>query len=168
VCRLFTQGDLPMTCREIMTLDPPVLHPEDTVGRAFDLMLKHRYLALPVVDRDGRYLGMFAKSRLFALMLPRIVTLEEAVPRMGHVSEAAYLADEFPDLRERFDSVRNRPVGDYADASVPKVRPDSHMIEAVLAVYHTRNFVPVVDPATGRLAGVISSWDVLARIDENR
>jgi CBS domain-containing protein len=39
-------------------------------------------------------------------------------------------------------------------------------MEAVLLVYRARNFVPVVDPASGRLEGVVSTWDILAKLEE--
>lgn len=155
-----------MTCREIMNPDPPVLMSTDTVGRALHILLQRRYLALPVVEADRRYVGLFAKSRLFGLMLPSIVTLEDVLPKIAQITDLAYLSDDLDDLRERFAALRHRSVAEYADRKAPTVRPDSPLMEAILLVYRTRNFVPVVDPASRRLEGVVSTWDILAKLEE--
>jgi hypothetical protein len=46
------------------------------------------------------------------------------------------------------------------------LKPDSPLMEAVLLVYRTRNFVPVVEPASKRLIGVVSTWHILAKLEE--
>lgn len=155
---------LSVTCRQIMNADPPVLHRDDTIGEAVESLLAHRFLALPVVDDERRYLGMFAKSRLFGLMLPAIVALEEVLPNMARVTDLSFLSDDISELRGRFAEIRTRLVGKHADPNVPKVRPDSPLMEAILLVYRTRNFLPVVETRTNRLAGVISTWDILTKL----
>ncbi|MCP5365638.1 MAG: CBS domain-containing protein [Hyphomicrobiales bacterium] len=148
-----------------MTTDPPVLLPSDTVADALEQLLERRYLALPVVDAEKRYLGLFARSRLFSLMLPSIVALEDMVPRIAQLTDLAYLSDDLDDLRARFDALRDRPVADYADRKAPTLSPDSPLMAAILLVYRTRNFVPVVDESK-HLVGIVSTWDVLAKLRE--
>lgn len=155
-----------MTCREIMNPDPPVLMSTDTIGRALQILLQRRYLALPVVETDRRYVGLFSKSRLFGLMLPSIIALEEVLPKIAQITDLAYLSDDLEDLRERFAALRHRAVAEYADRKAPTLKPDSPLMEAILLVYRTRNYVPVVEPATGVLAGVVSTWNILAKLEE--
>lgn len=69
-------------------------------------------------------------------------------------------------MQERLRAIADLPVGRYVDASVPVLHPDSPVVAAVLQVFRTRNFVPVVDPATGKLAGLISTWDTLKKVRE--
>ncbi|MGA7450590.1 MAG: CBS domain-containing protein [Rhodoplanes sp.] len=157
-----------MACQEIMDADPPVLQSTDTVGKAVSTLLEHRYLALPVVDSNRRYLGLFAKSRLFGLMLPSIVALEDVLPKIAQLTDLAYLSDDMDDLRTRFAALRDRPVAEYADREAPTLKPDSPLMEAVLLVYRTRNFVPVVEPASKRLIGIVSTWHILAKLEEGR
>jgi CBS domain-containing protein len=151
-----------MKCRDIMDADPPVLRPGDTVGRALDLLLERRLLAAAVADEAGHYVGMFAKSRLFGLILPSIVAVEDELPRAAHLHDLAFVSEEFSELRERFAELRNHRVGDYADPGAPRVRPDSPLIEAVMLVFRTQTVLPVVEPDTGRLAGMVSIWGILA------
>lgn len=157
-----------MTCKAIMDPDPPVLLATETVGEALNRLLTCRYLALPVVDDDRRYIGLFAKSRLFGLMLPSIVALEDMLPKLAHLTDLAYLSDDLDDLRERFARFRDRPVAKYADPEAPTLRPESPLMEAILLVFRTRNFVPVVEPQSRRLVGVVSTWDILAKLQPER
>lgn len=157
-----------MACQEIMDADPPVLHGTDTVRKALSLLLQHRYLALPVVDSERRYLGLFAKSRLIGLMLPSIVALEDVLPKIAQMTDLAYLSDDIDDLRTRFAALRDRPVSEYADREAPVLKPDSPIMEAVLLIFRTRNYVPVVDPANRRLVGVVSTWDILTKLEESK
>ena len=55
-------------------------------------------------------------------------------------------------------------MGDYTQTDSPRLHPDTPIINAVLLLYRTRTYLPVVDEGTGRLLGVVSTWDVLARI----
>lgn len=156
-----------MTCQTIMTANPQVLHREDTVKTALNLLVSQRILALPVVDRDGRYTGMFGKRRLFSLMLPTVVAIDELLPNIAHLPDLAFLPDDLSSLRERLKAIADHPVSEYVDKTVPVLRPDSPLMAAVLLLYRTRNFIPVVEEKTGRLIGVVSSWDTLNKIGED-
>lgn len=152
------------TCRSIMTADPVVIRRTDTVGKALQILLEKRLLALPMVDESGRYLGMFLRSRLVSLLLPKIVQLEERLPEIGRLVELGFLTNTLDDLRERFSAVADHPVEAFAEDKTPVLRPDTPVMTAVLYLYRTRTLLPVVDEASGRLVGVVSTWDILGRI----
>jgi CBS domain-containing protein len=153
-----------MNCESIMMANPPVLQTEDTVGTAIDMMLKHRVLGLPVVDGSGVYQGMFAKSRLFGLLLPVVGSVEDILPQLAMSTDVATMRDFLPEMRERLRALSDHLVGTYADKTVPILHPNSPVTAAVLLVYRVRNFVPVVDPQNGTLRGVVSTWDALAQL----
>ncbi len=149
-----------------MVTDPPALRTTDTVGRAVDLLLQHRVLALPVIDDAERYQGTFAKSRLFSLLLPTVVAIEQMLPKMAQLPDLSFLSDDLGQMQERLRDIAGNAVGPYADRTVPVLHPESPMMAAVLLLFRTRNFVPVVDPDSGRLLGVVSTWDTIARLRE--
>lgn len=157
-----------MTCQSIMTLNPPVLHPDDTVAKALDLLVANKMLALPVVERDGRYLGMFGKRKLFGLVLPAIVAADETMPAMAQLSDLSFLPGDIDEAERRFRAVGSQPVKEHIDGTVPVLRPGSPLMEALLLLFRTRNFLPVVDQDTGKLVGIISSWDALNKIRGRR
>ena len=152
------------TCGAIMTTKPVVIKQSESVAKAMRMLLDNRLLGLPVVDGDGRYLGMFLRSRLVALLLPRIVQLEESMPEVARLVEVGFMSDTLDDAHDRFDRVANDPVGKYLQTDTPILRLDTPVMNAVLYLYRTRSYLPVVDEASGKLLGVVSTWDVLGRI----
>ena len=152
------------TCGAIMTTKPAVIKQSESVAKAMRMLLDNRLLGLPVVDDDGRYLGMFLRSRLVALLLPRIVQLEESMPEIARLVEVGFMSDTLDDAHERFNRVANDPVGKYLHTDTPVLRRDTPVINAVLFLYRTRSYLPVVDEASGQLIGVVSTWDILGRI----
>jgi CBS domain-containing protein len=155
-----------MSCQTIMDANPPVLREHDVVSTAMDLMLSHRMLSLPVVDANRTYLGMFAKSRLFGLLLPTVVALEDSMPRFAHLPDFHFMPEQLGYMQERYRAIAEHKVGQYADPTVPVVHPDDPVSAAVLILFRIRNFVPVVDAKTKRLMGLISTWQTLTRIRE--
>lgn len=152
------------TCQSIMTSHPISIRQHETVEQALHLLMQHKLLALPIVEEDGRYIGMFLRSRLVAMLLPRIVQLEERIPEVGRLLEVGFLTDSIADVQNRFREVAGRPVSEYVQTDTPVLRPSTPIMNAVLFLYRARTYLPVVDEASGQLLGVVSTWDVLGRI----
>jgi CBS domain-containing protein len=146
-----------MTVQSIMTAKPLTLRADDTVARAAELILGHRYLILPVVDADGRCAGMFDMWDLLALLLPKAATLDHLVPDLG------FLGDDLPNLQSKLKEIGGQPVGPLARPDLPLLKPDMPVVEALLLLYRNRTTLPVVD-ADNRVIGVLSYWDALAAI----
>lgn len=147
-----------------MTTSPVTIRRGDSVHRALELLLKHKLLGLPIVDDAGRYLGMFLRSELVASLLPRVVRLEAELPEVSRLLDVGFMSDTIEDAQERFQAIASKPVGDYARTDTPVLRPDTPVMNAVLFLYRTRTYLPVVDEASGTLLGVVSTWDVLGKI----
>ena len=147
-----------------MTTNPIAIRQSESVAKAMRMLLDNRLLGLPAVDDSGRYLGMFLRSRLVALLLPNIVQLEERIPEIGRLIEVGFMSDTLDDAHERFNRVANDPVGKYLTTDTPVLRRDTPVMNAVLFLYRTRSYLPVVDEASGQLIGVVSTWDILGRI----
>jgi CBS domain-containing protein len=147
-----------------MTTNPIAIRQSESVAKAMRMLLDNRLLGLPVVDDSGRYVGMFLRSRLVALLLPNIVQLEERIPEIGRLIEVGFMSDTLDDAHERFNRVANDPVGKYLTADTPVLRRDTPVMNAVLFLYRTRSYLPVVDEGSGKLIGVVSTWDILGRI----
>lgn len=146
-----------------MTAAPFVLTPQFSVREGLKALIDNRVLGIPVVERDGRYVGMFVKSALITACLPRVIALEETMPDIGRLIDAGYAADTISDVRARFQAIANEPVSKFIDPSVPMVKPSTPLTVALHFLHRVRNFVPVVDD-DGHLAGVVSTWDALAKI----
>ena len=149
-------------CRSIMSEPPAALKPTDSVRFALETMVKLRVPALPVVDTGGRYLGMLPRSRLIGLAMPRVLSHEDEKHPLSHLLEVGFIQDTLADLQARVDTVANDPVSRHVDTEVPILGPDTPLMNAMLFLYRQRNILPVVE--NGKLLGIVSVWDVLARI----
>ncbi|MCK6507899.1 CBS domain-containing protein [Myxococcota bacterium] len=56
------------TVGQAMTPDPVTLRASDSLKQALDLLLGHRFSALPVVDAEGRLVGMLTTKDLLLLL----------------------------------------------------------------------------------------------------
>jgi CBS domain-containing protein len=61
---LATGKPLTLPIAECMTCDPVVVHPKDSVGSAVQRMEEGGYRHLPVVDEDGRPVGVLSVKRI--------------------------------------------------------------------------------------------------------
>lgn len=59
-------ANLPIS--EVMTRDPVTVSADETIGRAADAMLANEVGGVPVVDRDGRLVGLITESDIFRLV----------------------------------------------------------------------------------------------------
>ena len=58
-----------LTIREIMTPNPVTVSPDDTIGQAAQLMLNYMIGGLPVMDHNGRLVGIITESDIFRVVV---------------------------------------------------------------------------------------------------
>lgn len=147
-----------MRCDAIMSHDPLTLRDSDSVGAAAEQLIRHRHLSVPVVDAEGRYVGMFGADDLLSLMVPRVAIAGDLAPNLRFVGDDARC------LAERFGELKHEPVGALADRSAVVLAPDTPDIEAFRIFCRSRATLPVVEFESGRLLGVVSYWDVMSAV----
>lgn len=147
--------ELPVT--QIMTTDLVTLAPDTSVEDAVALLTEHGISGAPVVDGDGRLVGVLDDSDLIVaearLHAPTVVEI------LG-----AYFA--LPGERHRFDEeVRHAlggTVGELMDDDPPTVGLEATVEDvATLIVDRHVSRVPVVDD-TRRVAGIVTRGDLVA------
>jgi CBS-domain-containing membrane protein len=134
------------TVSDVMTRQLIAASPETTFREAVRLLEDNRISGLPVIDREGKLVGIVSEADL----------LNKAEKR----EPDAY---ELESRRHRLDRSRASAL-DVASAmsrDIVSVRPDSPIALAAREM-HARGFkrLPVVD-AEGRLVGIVSRGDVL-------
>lgn len=118
---------LPKSLVEYVTVD-------STVRQAFEKMRYHSYVAIPVIDGEGKYVGTLRNDDIFAYFLDS-----------GSFDTRLAESDRVSDI---IDEKRLLPV--YHNASM------SELIEQV----KEHNFVPIVDDR-GCFIGIIRRKDIL-------
>lgn len=152
------------SCSSIMTAKPLTLSRKDTVAHAAEWMLAYHLLGIPVVEEDGRYVGMFLKSTLVSRLLPKVVSLDEHIPDMARLLDVRYLPDTLDDVRARYNAIAGDAVEKHVRTDAPIVRPDTPLSHALFLLHRVRNFLPVVDQSSGKLIGVVSTWNAISRV----
>ncbi len=151
-----------MSVSDITNRDPVTLSPTDTVGKAAGLLVEHHVLALPVVDASGKLLGTFGIGDLARVLLPLSVTRAQWLEGLGDLD---FIADSLEQLRERMERVQDDPVRKHLDRDRRyPLDPDSSFTEVLFLLHRDGQDVPVLERKTGRLMGMISPWDVVAKL----
>ena len=127
---------------DVMHRDVTFLAPRDTVATATRRMSELRLKRLPVVDEDGRLVGILSRADVLRAV-----------------------AESFP--REVADGSRPgaRTVGDLMRTDAPVVAVDAPLAEVVAAVASTRLNRAVVVDAGGRVVGIVSDAGVLRSVE---
>lgn len=144
--------------RDVMTTEVLSFRPEDTVQKAAEAMASRRIGGAPVVDGDGRVVGLLSDDDLIVqdarIHFPTVISV------LG-----AYL--ELPSSFDRFDKEVRKAVG-AAVADVMSQNPptcsEDDTVEQVATVLHDQHLsrLPVV--RDGKLVGIVSRGDILRSI----
>lgn len=152
-----------MTAQNLMNSNPVTLRPTDTVATAANLILQNRLRHLPVVDDRGCYLGTFSIYSLLRLTLPKAVIMEAGL------RDVSFTTETIDGLARRLRERGGEPVGNWLNQDDPVMHPDTATMEVMLLMLRGRTTsVPVVDPDSNRLEGMIAFWDVLEKLLEEK
>ncbi|MFT7517712.1 MAG: CBS-domain-containing membrane protein [Myxococcota bacterium] len=139
-----------------MHSEPLTVTENVTVGETATLLAEKRFRSIPVVDGDGKMLGQFGVSNLLKLAIPASASAK------GGLRSADFMSDGIKDLQRRLADDWHKPVGTYCDNDTETLAPDDSLTQTVLCIANGKqDNIPVVDPASNRLVGIISYWDVI-------
>jgi CBS domain-containing protein len=142
----------------MMTANPRTALESETVGEASRILVEHRYNNLPVVDADGKFIGMFGIYDLMGLLIPKVALAGGLMPNLR------FMSDNPEELRAKFREVSSRPIGDVAERDMPVLYPDTPEIEALRLFCRERTTLPVVERETKKLVGIVSYWDAVRAV----
>jgi CBS domain-containing protein len=145
------------TVADIMERDVVTVHPQDTVASLLRTLREHELPGVPILDEDGRVVGIVTESDLILrdeeedLRLPLHIDLFGGQIFLGRLKP----------FEERVKKAMASTVAEMMTADPITVTADTDVHEAArLIAEHRHNRLPVVD-ADGRLVGVVTRLDVL-------
>ena len=150
-----------MTCSAIMTHNPKTVTDSETIGHAVSELLENRCINLPVVDEQGRLVGLFGIHDLLALLVPRVAVVGDLLPNLR------FMSDHIGELRTKYGALKDKLVRHAIDREPVALYPDTPAIEAVRLLCHHHMTIPVIEQNSKKLVGVISYWDVARAVTEN-
>ena len=146
-----------MKVADLMTRAPEILRPKATLEEAARKILETRYGGFPVVDEEGRLVGL--------------LQVEELLPRPENVPfsdvEALQLFGEWVDegtLQEIYRRYQSTPVEAVMLKEIPRVHPEDPLGKALQVLLTTEvRHLPVVDQED-KVVGILTRSDILKLI----
>ena len=143
------------TVAEVMERDVVSVHPETGVQELAELMHERHIGGAPVVDGEGRLVGIVTDGDLIADMA------DIHAPAQIDIFGAIVYLGSFHKYEERLRKAVGATVGDVMTTKVHTVHPgDGVRKAATLMRDHKINRVPVVDE-DGRLVGLVTRTDIV-------
>lgn len=149
-----------MTCQTVMLQKPVTVRDSDSLTQALDTLFAHRIKSVPVIDSEHIYRGLFGIHTLVRVLLPRAATLNEG----SGLTDLAFVHDTLDNLKDRLTQRLPESVLAFTDTSFAPLAPTVSLLETLLLLHRHRHSLPVADPATGRLLGIVTYWEMLARL----
>ena len=143
-----------ITAQDIMTKEVITVHPETEIVHAAKLLLEHHINGLPVVDREGRLMGIICQDDLIAqqkkLPLPSFfILLDSVIPLTSYKK-----------IEKTVQKMAAITVNEAMTADPITVGPETSLEDiATLMVQHTIHTLPVLD--NDKLVGIIGKEDIL-------
>jgi CBS domain-containing protein len=154
-----SRPEMAAVVRDIMDTDPATVRLETPVEEVVATLRRHELPGLPVVDGEGRVLGMITEADLVLpdddgdLHIPHYINL------FGGTIFLEPLGRFEKRLRKAFAS----NAADMMTADPDTVSPDTTVQEAARIIHESgHNRLPVVED--GRLVGVVTRVDVLGAL----
>lgn len=140
--------------KDIMTTDVVSVSPQTDIGHATKLLLEKRINGVPVVDENGKLVGILCQSDLIVQQkrfpVPSLFTLLDGFVRLTSMKR----------LEAEVQKMSAATVSDAMNPSPVTVTPET-TIEELATVMVAKNFhtLPVVHG--GKLVGVVGKEDIL-------
>jgi CBS domain-containing protein len=140
-----------MKVREIMTRDLTSVDPDTTVRELISILDKSGLSSIPVVDEDGRVLGIVSERDI----------IEGAVPGYFELLHGASFLPAVDQFSQKLREIQNDPVSLYMTRNTIKIdEDDDDLAVADLMIHKSLKMLPVVSK-DGLLVGMLRRIDLL-------
>ena len=145
--------------RDIMDPDPATVRPDTPVEEVVATLRRHELPGLPVVDDEGRVVGMVTETDL---VLPH----DEGdlhIPHYINLFGGTVFLEPLSRFEQRLRKAFASNAADMMSADPDTVSPDTTVQEAARSIHESgHNRLPVVEGE--RLVGVVTRLDVLGAL----
>lgn len=151
---------------ELMVRDLVTLEPDELVAEAAATLLREQISGAPVVDGEGRCVGVFS-----AIDVPRgelTVALEarraaqSSFFNSGLVLPESVIEEELQRVREKLVPAAERPVGEFMTTDLVTITENSSAGEIIQRMIDGHIHRIVVIDQEQKLVGLVSTTDLLA------
>src|SRR5262245_15024281 len=145
--------------RDVMKTDVVTLTPDEPVAAAADKLAEHGYGAMPVVDENGRLVGLLRDSDLIISEARVHVPTFLSIPGV-----AVAWPGSMKHVEAELEKIAGATVGEIMDDDPHTIGPDD-TLEELATRMHERDVthLPVVN-ADGRVVGIVARGDIVRYI----
>lgn len=142
-----------MKARELMRRDLTSVEPDTLVHEAIYLMEQSGLSTLPVVDEEGKLVGIITEHDLIHAALPEYFEMLHSISFLPNLNQ----------IQKRLKEMAFKPISRYMKEALAVHLEDEDLHIADLLIRKRLKQIPVVDEA-GHLVGVIRRIDILSRL----
>lgn len=141
------------------------LYENAPLHKAVSIITSKRLAALPVINEQGKFVGIIGVNGLLEMLLPKAV--RSALAKSDDtVQGLSFMDDNMDELRGRLANLSDATVGSLAKRDVPVIYPDSPVMEAVLLLLRGEDDVAMVERETHKFICMVSALDLLHTLNE--
>jgi CBS domain-containing protein len=143
-----------MRVRDFLRRDLSSLEKDTPLRQAIRFLEDSGLSSLPVVDEEGKVVGVISERDIIRALLPSYVDMLHSTSFLPSLDQ----------LKKKLEEIGNHPVERYMTREVVAVQPeDTDLYAADLMLRKGLKQLPVVD-REGRLVGVVRRIDLLSRL----
>lgn len=150
-----------MDCKTVMHKVKTSLYADEPAYRAIDFMIDNHMRAVPVVDRDGVFVGLLSTERLMHFLLPVPVSMMRGTKCVSYIRETP------KELHRRLAEMGTHSVGGLVDPYAHVAYPDTGLIDVMIHLSEKQHVVPVVERNNNKLLGVITFYTIIEMLKES-
>lgn len=144
--------------KEIMSSPPVSIHEDKTLQDTIEMLAKHRFSGLPVVDNDGKLVGIISDTDII-----RYSEQTKVVPKAnlsGWISPYANVS-ELASMQKGIENLHQTRVSEVMTKKVHTVNEETEASE-IARLMNRRNInrIPVVD-SKKKLVGIVTRADMV-------
>ncbi|MFQ5909339.1 MAG: CBS domain-containing protein [Thermoplasmata archaeon] len=155
-----------MKVKEMMVADTVVLRPEETVADAVEKFAKHRISGCPVVDNQGRVIGIMTETDILNSLKTHYKELKMRVPPETIIGISFVEIIKKREAVEAFEEITNARVRDAMTRNVITAGPEDELEEVIQRMVESDvNRIPIVDESL--LVGIVTRGDVIRAVQKS-
>ncbi|WP_303721376.1 CBS domain-containing protein [Malonomonas rubra] len=148
-----------LTAREIMTTEVVKVKAETSLKELAEKFVETRHSNMPVVDNDGKLVGMISETDLVEQQKPL------HIPTVMALFDGVFYLDSQKRFQEEVDRVTATTVGELCNRKLVTCSPDTTIREiAGLMSKHKVHLLPVVEKE--QMVGVVARLDLIKAMEE--
>lgn len=141
------------------------LYENAPLHKAVSIITSKRITALPVINEQGRFVGIIGVNGLLEMLLPKAVRSALSADD-DNVPGLSFMDDNMDELKDRLANLAEVTVGKLAKRDAPVIYPDTPVMEAVLLLLRGEDEVAMVERETHKFICMVSALDLLHTLNE--